>query len=66
MNLRGNKMTIETKEELIMHNKTIDEVCIEIGADSLVYLTTQELEYFPKNSYNQCFTGYINPEIKLI
>ena len=59
-------ISIQTKEELIMYNKTIDEVCIEIGADSLVYLTTQELEYFPKNSYNQCFTGYINPEIKLI
>ncbi len=49
-----------------MHNKTIEQVCSEIGADSLVYLTPNELEYFPKNSYNQCFTGYINPEIKLI
>ena len=59
-------ISIQTKEELIMHNKTIDQVCSEIGADSLVYLTPNELEYFPKNSYNQCFTGYINPEIKLI
>jgi amidophosphoribosyltransferase len=59
-------ISIQTKEELIMHNKNIDQVCSEIGADSLVYLTTNELEYFPKNSYNQCFTGYINPEIKLI
>ena len=59
-------ISIQTKEELIMHNKTIEQVCSEIGADSLVYLTPNELEYFPKNSYNQCFTGYINPEIKLI
>ena len=59
-------ISIQTKEELIMHNKNIEQVCSEIGADSLVYLTPNELEYFPKNSYNQCFTGYINPEIKLI
>lgn len=59
-------ISIQTKEELIMHNKTVDEVCNEIGADSLTYLTIDELEYFPKDSYNQCFTGYINPEIKLI
>tara|TARA_B100001093_G_scaffold518517_1_gene603647 strand:- start:4453 stop:5730 length:1278 start_codon:yes stop_codon:yes gene_type:complete len=59
-------ISIQTKEELIMHNKTVDEVCNEIGADSLVYLTIDELEFFPKDSYNQCFSGYINPEIKLI
>jgi len=59
-------ISIQSKEELIMHNKTVDEVCNEIGADSLVYLSIDELEFFPKDSYNQCFSGYINPEIKLI
>jgi len=57
-------ISIQTKEELIMNNKTVDEVCKEINADSLKYLNIEDLEYFPENSYNQCFSGYINPEIK--
>ena len=57
-------ISIQTKEELIMNNKTVDEVCDEIGADSLKYLDVVDLEYFPKDSYNQCFTGFINPIIK--
>ena len=41
-----------------------DEVCNEIGANSLKYLDIDDLEHFPENSYNQCFTGFIDPEIK--
>jgi amidophosphoribosyltransferase len=55
---------IQNKEELIMNNKTVEEVCKEIKADSLKYLKIEDLEYFPNNSYNQCFSGYINPIIK--
>lgn len=59
-------ISIQTKEELIMNNNnnSIEGVCKEINADSLKYLSVDELEYFPKNTYNQCFTGYINPIIK--
>lgn len=55
---------IQDKKELIMNNKTVEEVCREIKADSLKYLEIDELEHFPSNSYNQCFSGYIDPEIK--
>jgi len=57
-------IAIQSKTELIMNGKTIDEVKIELDVDSLVYLKVDELEHFPKNSYNQCFTGYIDPIIK--
>ncbi len=57
-------ISIQSKEELIMNNKTTDEVCNEIGANSLKYLDIDDLEHFPENSYNQCFTGYIDPIIK--
>ena len=49
-----------------MNNKTVNQVCNEIGATSLVYLDIKELAYFPKSSYNQCFSGYIDQEIKNI
>ena len=56
---------IQSKKELIMDNKTINDVCKEIGSDSLKYLTLNELMInIPINSYNQCFSGYINPIIK--
>ena len=57
-------ISIQTKEELIMHNSDVDIVCKEIGANSLKYLNVSDLEHFPKKSYNQCFTSYIDPEIK--
>ena len=57
-------ISIQNKEELIMNNKTVKEVCKEIKADTLKYLKIEDLEYFPENSYNQCFSGYINPIIK--
>jgi hypothetical protein len=31
-----------------------------------VYLDIEELAYFPESSYNQCFSGYIDKEIKNI
>jgi len=56
-------ISIQSKEELIMNERTIDEVCEEIGADTLRYLKIEDMEYFPKDSYNQCFTGYIEEGI---
>ena len=35
---------IPTYEELITHNKTIPEICEKLGADSLNYLTVDELK----------------------
>ena len=56
---------IQSKEELIMYNKTINEVNIEIGSDSLKYLTLEDLmKNIPNKSYNQCFSGYMDPVIK--
>ena len=57
-------ISIQSKNELIMNNKTVSQVCNEIGATSLVYLDIQDLQHFPKTSYNQCFSGYIDQEIK--
>ena len=58
-------ISIRTKEELLMNNKTIEEARIELGVESLEFLTIEELEYFPEKSYNQCFSGYIDPVFKI-
>ena len=55
---------ITKKTELLMNDKTIEEARKELEVDSLVFLSTQELEHFPESSYNQCFTGEIDPVIK--
>ena len=48
-----------------MYKKTIDDVNKEIGSDSLKYLTLEDLmKNIPEKSYNQCFSGYIEPIIK--
>ena len=57
-------ISIQSKDELIMSGKTIEEVCVEIGANTLRYLEIEDMEYFPKESYNQCFTGYIEEGMK--
>ena len=55
---------IQSKTELIMNNRSINEVCNDIKANSLKYLLLNELQNIPKNSYNQCFSGYIDESIK--
>lgn len=58
-------ISIQSKKELIMYKKTIDDVNKEIGSDSLKYLTLEDLmKNIPEKSYNQCFSGYIEPIIK--
>ena len=55
---------IQSKTELIMHNRSISDVCKDINATSLKYLLLNELQNIPKNSYDQCFSGYIDESIK--
>ena len=57
-------IAIQSKTELLLDGKSIKDVERELKVNSLVFLTVDELEYFPKQSYNQCFTEYIDPTIK--
>ena len=57
-------ISIQKKTELLLDGKSIKDVERELQVNSLVYLTVDELEYFPTKSYNQCFTEYIDPTIK--
>ena len=57
-------IAIQSKEELIMNNKTVEDVTRELDVDSLTYLDVDELDHFPPKSYNQCFTTVIDPIIK--
>lgn len=58
-------IAIRKKEELIMNEKSVDEVRKELGVDSLLYLSLDDLrEIFPKDSYTQCFGGGIFKDIK--
>ena len=51
----------KSKTELISYNKSIKN---EINADSLKYLTSEEMEkYMPENSYNHCFSGKIEKDL---
>jgi len=58
-------ISIRSKNELIINNKTILDVCKEIDADSLCYLSPDDLWHFPEKSYNQCFSGFIDKELKI-
>lgn len=57
-------IAINKKEELLMNNHTVEEAQKELNINSLVFLNVKELEHFPEKTYNQCFTGYIEPDIK--
>ena len=51
-------IAIHCKDELIMNNKTIEQVRKEINCDSLKYLELNDvMNIFPKDSYNECFGG---------
>jgi len=56
-------IAIQTKEELLMNNRTINEVSDLLGVASLNYLTIDELTMFPKYAYKECFGGGIASEI---
>lgn len=58
-------IAIHKKEELIMNNKTVEEVKKELEVDSLKYLYINEMGgIIPSDSYSQCFTGEISDEFK--
>ncbi|ANS04276.1 amidophosphoribosyltransferase [uncultured Mediterranean phage] len=59
-------ISIQDKCELIKTGRTIDEICKVIKADTLKYLTLNDIgEFMPKESYNHCFSGYIDKEINI-
>ena len=47
-----------------MNGKTIEDARKELEVDSLVFLKTTDLKYFPELTYNQCFTGDLDPIIR--
>ena len=58
-------ISIQSKKELIMYNRTINDVCKEIKATSLKYLSIDKLKNIPKESYDQCFSGFISKDLKI-
>lgn len=55
---------MSTKEELIMNNRTIDEVRDHIGVESLRYLNVESMKsIFGENICTECFTGKYNREL---
>ena len=56
-------IAIQSKEELIMNNKTVMEVQEYLGINSLKYLSVDDLTMFPKHSYKEYFGCGIAPEI---
>ena len=57
-------IAIASKEELLMHNKTINEAVEELEIDSLTFLMLNEIDIFTEDNYDQCFSGKIRSEIK--
>lgn len=49
----------DVQSQLISANKTVDEICEYIGADSLAFLSVEGLlKVMPKGGYcDACFTG---------
>ena len=57
-------ISIQSKKELIMTNRTIEQVRMTIGAHSLRYLTLNDIAPFlPEKTYNHCFSGCIDKKI---
>ena len=56
-------IAIQSKEELIMNNKTVMEIQEYLGINSLKYLSVNDLTMFPKHSYKEYFGCGIAPEI---
>ncbi len=56
-------IAITKKEELIMNTINDNDICKFLAVNSLEYLTLDDLNIFPKNSYKQCFGGGIPSEI---
>jgi amidophosphoribosyltransferase len=52
---------MSTREEMIAHDRTVDEIAAELGADSLAYLSLEgvyEAVGAPRETHcDACFTG---------
>ena len=57
-------IAIREKKELLAYNNSIKNMEKELEINSLEYLYLNEIDFFPKNTYNQCFSGKITNEIK--
>lgn len=57
-------IAIRSKTELLANNNTIQKMTKELEVNSLEYLYADEIKFFPKHTYNQCFSGEISDEIK--
>ena len=53
-------IAIQTREELLLNNRTVEEACIKIGADSLCYLELDDLSIFPVTSYAGYFGRHLD------
>ena len=53
-------IAIQTREELLLHNRTEEEARVQIGADSLGYLDLDDLSIFPITSYAGYFGRHID------
>jgi glutamine phosphoribosylpyrophosphate amidotransferase len=55
---------IRSKDELIKHGRSIEQVREKIGANTLSYLSVEEVAQFvPEKSYNHCFSGRLDPNM---
>ncbi len=53
---------IPTRKELIAPNRTVLEICEELGLDSLVYLRLEDIyEVLGRELYHGCFSGKYPP-----
>jgi amidophosphoribosyltransferase len=52
---------MSTREEMIAHNRTVEEIADELGADSLAYLSMEDVYKAvgtaPEDHCDACFTG---------
>jgi amidophosphoribosyltransferase len=57
-------ISIQDKKELITSNRSVNEVSREINANSLSYLSIDDIsDFVPEKSYNLCFSGCVEKNI---
>jgi len=54
---------INNKDDLIMYNRNIEEVCRILDINSLIFLEKEDLNVIPFDTYKECFGGGIKKEI---
>ena len=56
-------IAIQNKEELIMNNRTVEDVRNILKVDSLRYLELKDFDFISKDCYSECFGGGIHEDI---